>query len=195
MANINFLDVTLSQAEMDKIQDALKTVSETLPFLVNLTNKDRIRLPKMGDKSIAFVDKTLNIAENMPELVPSYIKVDEFQNDIKLFHQLSRILYQVEVLKDGLSCTKILAGSEAYTTALALYNTIRTAQKSDVPGVESVYEELAKRFPGRSRKNKQEEMDSTLDSNDHIKKSDQNTSLTTITSTKTDKKNEDLLAL
>ena len=49
----------------------------------------------------------------------------------------------------------MLAGSEAYTAALAYYQSAKTAAKRKIPGAEVIYRDLAERFPGAPRKQSQ----------------------------------------
>ena len=51
----NRISASLSQADRDAVMKAIATIREKLPFLVDLTTEERRSLPKMGDKSRAFV--------------------------------------------------------------------------------------------------------------------------------------------
>lgn len=55
----NRISASLSQADRDAVMKAIATIREKLPFLVDLTTEERRSLPKMGDKSRAFVSKAL----------------------------------------------------------------------------------------------------------------------------------------
>jgi hypothetical protein len=48
--------------------------------------------------------------------------------------------------------TEMVAGSEAYQSALVFYNSVKMAARQDISGDKAVYEELKKRFPGGKRK-------------------------------------------
>jgi hypothetical protein len=47
---------------------------------------------------------------------------------------------------DNLRDTQMLAGSDAYTAALAYYNSVKQAAKMNVPNAKTIQEELGKRF-------------------------------------------------
>lgn len=55
----NRISTSLSQADREAVIAAVSTIREKLPFLMDLTTEERRSLPKMGDKSRAFVSKTL----------------------------------------------------------------------------------------------------------------------------------------
>jgi hypothetical protein len=52
-------------------------------YLLALTPSERHELPKMGDKTLAFVEKALDYARQYPQLCPSYLKITEFETDMK----------------------------------------------------------------------------------------------------------------
>lgn len=54
----NRVDATLTAADQQAVMTAIETIREKLPFLIDLTTEERRGLPKMGDKSRAFVYKS-----------------------------------------------------------------------------------------------------------------------------------------
>jgi hypothetical protein len=62
---------------------------------------------------------------------------------------LMSLLQLAEPLCDNLRDTQMLAGSEAYTAALAYYNSVKQAAKMNVPNAKTIQEELGKRFKGQ----------------------------------------------
>lgn len=54
----------------------------------NLSKEDRIELPKMGDKTVAFVSKAQEYAQNNPDLVPSFLDMDALNSDVKMAKKL-----------------------------------------------------------------------------------------------------------
>jgi hypothetical protein len=46
-----------------------------------------------------------------------------------------------------------IAGSEALSSILSYYNNVKDAAKKGVPGAKAIYDDLAKRFPGRTPSN------------------------------------------
>ena len=60
---------------MSKILNAISEIHTQLPFLINLTPEERQRLPKMGDKTLGFVTKALELSKRYPKLVPKYLDI------------------------------------------------------------------------------------------------------------------------
>ncbi|MBU2494672.1 MAG: hypothetical protein KJ571_18780 [Bacteroidetes bacterium] len=117
--------------------------------MVALSADERKNLAKMSDKTIPFVEKTLNYAESDPEFAPAYLNVDELKIDMKAVGQLKAFFLPLEQLNANLDDTILLAGSEAYVAALAYYNSVKQAAKMNVLKAKTIYEDLSQRFPGR----------------------------------------------
>lgn len=67
------------------LADALQHLREArallAPYLVALQPEERAALPKMGDKSVAFVTKAAEYAQSLPKLMPQYLDVDGLVTD------------------------------------------------------------------------------------------------------------------
>ncbi|MBK7871340.1 MAG: hypothetical protein IPJ74_12035 [Saprospiraceae bacterium] len=63
--------------------------------------------------------------------------------------QLTTIERPLLSLIEGINDTKLLAGSEAYSTALLFYQSVKLAAEMNIPGVKTIYDDLRERFPGR----------------------------------------------
>ena len=55
----NRVSAVLSEADRKAVLDAVETIRQKLSFLIDLSPEQRRSLPKMGDKSRAFVAKAL----------------------------------------------------------------------------------------------------------------------------------------
>ena len=148
----NLIEVNIPEADMSEINKAITTLNEKLlPHLVNLSPGDRLELPKMGDKTVAFVTKSISHMEENPNLIPKYLEVAPVKVDLAAIEMLRKILSALKNLADMADDTMLLSGSEAYVAALAFYNYIKGAARANVPGAEMIYNDLKKRFPGGSR--------------------------------------------
>ena len=144
---------TLSDADRDKILADLKEVWDLMPFLINLTDDEKKSIPKMGDKSVSFVEKSLDYAEANPKLVPPYLDPGELQKDVDLVKQLDPVFNSLNQLFSALDSTCTAVGSEAYVESLSFYNSARDAAKRNVPGAKAIYDDLQARFPGHPKGN------------------------------------------
>ena len=149
----NQISIIISEEALANINKAIATINENLPDLINLTVDDRHQLPKMGDKTIAFVNKSFEYASQNPTIVPSFLDLTEFAKDTAVVTSLKRILMPLEQLNEKLSDTNLLAGSEAYMAALVFYTAVKGAAKAGQPGMKNIYDDLQSRFPGRGGNN------------------------------------------
>lgn len=148
----NRISASLSQADRDAVMAAIVTIKEKLPFLIDLTVEERKALPKMGDKSRAFVSKALEVATQNPEFLPRSFDIEEMRRDVQLFEGMYPIVMAMMQLQELLDDTYIALGSEAYAAALTVYTFAKASGQG--AGLESVVDELGQRFVRKSRKEK-----------------------------------------
>lgn len=72
---------SISPQDIQEIKAALQTIQKKLPFLVTLSNEERRRLLKMGDKSLAFVNNSVTAAQSNREILPASFDVEELVRD------------------------------------------------------------------------------------------------------------------
>jgi hypothetical protein len=122
------------------------------PYLLPLTPAERHDLPKMGDKTLSFVEKAQDYTHHYPQLCPSYLNVAEFDVDMTDATKLRTVHIAAKQLSDDIDDTVMIAGSEAYQAALVFYNAVKFAAAQDIPGAKEVYVDLKARFPRVKRK-------------------------------------------
>jgi hypothetical protein len=148
------LSTVLTQAQA-KIDEARALLA---PYIVALTPTERYDLPKMGEKTIAVVEKAYDFARQNPNLIPPYLDLDAFGIDFSDAHGLWTRSNTVQQLQEGINDTEMTAGSEADQAALVFYKSVKMAAAQDIPGAKAVYEELKTRFPqGGKRRSPQPE--------------------------------------
>ena len=148
----NKVSVTISEEASANIQQALTVILQNLPELINLTKEERGTIPKMGDRTVAFVSKSLEYAKLNPRVVPSFLDLSEFEKDVNATTDLRKVFLPLQQLYEKLNDTTLQVGSEAYTAALIFYNAVKGAAKAGEPGMKTVYDDMQARFPGRGKK-------------------------------------------
>lgn len=139
----------LSEADKQAVLAAIETIRQRLPFLIDLTPEQRRSLPKMGDKSRAFVSKALAIAQHNSNFLPRSFGVEEMARDVSLAKALQPILVSLTRLQEQLNDTYTEVGSEAYLAALVVYQYGR--HNSDGESLETLLDDMAQRFARKSR--------------------------------------------
>ncbi len=84
MGQPNLVSLNIPEAELTEIKDAINVlITKLLPHLKTLSPEERQELPKMGMKTMGFVQKGVEHCQQNPELVPAYLNVEELVNDYK----------------------------------------------------------------------------------------------------------------
>jgi hypothetical protein len=136
---------------LEVIIQSLRGLDTDLGFCVNLTPDEIKGLSKMGDKSIPFVEKGLELAERYPQYCPPYLDLTELRKDVTLAKRLRKLLNILEPLVEKVQDTYYAVGSEAFVATRSFYRSVQTAAKTNVPGSNSIADEMAKRYARKSK--------------------------------------------
>ncbi|MBI9064524.1 MAG: hypothetical protein JEZ14_21240 [Marinilabiliaceae bacterium] len=149
----NLISFQLTLEERNQVEQAIQTLVGVLESkLITLSPEDRRELPKMGDKTVAFVDKALEYGVAYPDYIPNFIDIPEAKKDFETVKTLRNIITPLERISNLANDTMTLAGSEAYTSALSVYKVLKNAARMGQPGAEEASRELSNRFPRGRRK-------------------------------------------
>jgi hypothetical protein len=146
----NGISANLSASDRLAVMDAIATIRQKLPFLVDLTAEERKTLPKLGDKSRAFVVKALEVGTQNPDFLPRSFDLDEMRRDIELFEALYPILLSLTQLQELVDDTAVAVGSEAYAAGLMVYNYAKASGKGT--GLDSMVNDLGRRFARKTKR-------------------------------------------
>jgi secreted Zn-dependent insulinase-like peptidase len=147
MGKENLVSLNITPADMQEIRSAITTLElKLLPYLLEISNQEKKELPKMKDKTVAFVTKATEHAEQNPQLVPPFISVEELRKDLEAVETLRKVLNPLEKICKSVDDTMLVAGSEAYKSALAFYNSVKAGQRLNASGAKEVYDDLKVQF-------------------------------------------------
>ncbi|GHU28333.1 hypothetical protein FACS1894164_20700 [Spirochaetia bacterium] len=147
-AHLRAIPADILAQVQSKINEALMLLK---PYTVQLTPVERREILKMGEKTLAFVEKAHDLAKQNPAFCPSYLDMNEFDIDFEDAHGLWTPQNMAQQLKEAIDDTEMVSGSESYHHALIFYNAVKAAAAQDVFGAKAVYEELRSRFPHKGR--------------------------------------------
>ena len=148
----NNVSIAINEEAMQKIAEGFSTIAANMPKLITLTPDQRHLIPKMGDKTLAFVNKALRYAKQNPMLVPEYLDINEFTKDVDVINKSFRITAPLQKLVEEIDDTMMLAGSEAYASSLAFYTSLKAAIEAGVTGLKHMHDDMSLHFPGRGVK-------------------------------------------
>lgn len=145
------ISFALSQANLDAVKTAIKTLENNLPFLISLSKQERKALTKVGPKSVDFVQEAYNASLNFATILPPVFDKVEYGKDTALFKSLGEIKLLINSLNEKIDSTYMAVGAESMNASLTVYELVRSASKS-TPGLKSVKDELSKRFKGQGKR-------------------------------------------
>jgi hypothetical protein len=136
--------------QQQAVLNSLHDIQTKLPFLIDLTVDDRRTLPKMGDRSRAFVDQGLVMATQNEGILPRNFDLEEYRRDVALVRQLEPIVLAARQLIKRIEDTYLAAGSDAYGQTLVVYQAAKLAGKdgSLAEHLDSLGKRFARKSPG-----------------------------------------------
>ncbi len=143
------ISASLEAPTLASIQTKITEIRALLPFLVSLTNAERIRLPKMADGTTPIVGKALSYAEYPPPHVPPKHGGGGGQQGLAQGQGRGGGVGTHGQQTQSVQDTQTAVGSEAYAAALTFYQTTKQAAKMGAPGANAIYQDLK----GRSESN------------------------------------------
>jgi len=146
----------LTKQDSDKIIQLIKRIDTILSFDVTLNSNDIMSINKLGRLSLDFTECALMYAKEHPSLLPSYIGVNEFNDNLELMKEVTRITGFVNILSEKLRAISVIAGSEAYRAARVFYANAKVAGKDNEDTMDVILKNLEQRFI-RKRKAKTQE--------------------------------------
>lgn len=140
------VNARLTPVSVNQVRNLLKQIQTQLPNLVQLSPKERQQLNKMNDKRFSFVEKTVGYAKDNPDLYPSYLPQNSLETDLDNFKDLRAFLWLMEPLCEAVRDSMMQCGHQAITGALRTYHNVKQAAQMNVPGVDTIYADLAREF-------------------------------------------------
>lgn len=155
MSQKNQIALVMPAAELANINNLVAQLKTAVaPYIHSLTPSEIGSLFKMGDKTVAFVDKIKDYTVSNPEFIPTdMMNVTDFNVDYDAVKALMPVLKSINQISTDLKDTLILCGNEALEPAMMYYGNVGFKAKNGVASAKPIYEDLKKRFPGRAKKN------------------------------------------
>jgi hypothetical protein len=159
MPHTNIVSFTLSEEELNEINSALDILERILlPKTISLTPEIRQELLKMGDKTVAFVEKAIEMGDHNPEFVPQFVDLEETKKDFNGVKTIRSVNRRIGAISQRLDDTAMQAGSEAYSACRGIYGQIQMiAKATQSVEAQKARDELSVRFIVRSAKSKEQE--------------------------------------
>ncbi|MBC7495105.1 MAG: hypothetical protein H7221_08875 [Flavobacterium sp.] len=156
MSQKNAIAVVIPAAQLTIITGLITQLKTALAPYIHALTPDEIKgIAKMGDKTVAFVDKIKDYTVTNPEFVPAnMINVADFNVDVNAVNVLAPVSKSVNQIAADLEDTLMLCGNEALIPALIYYGNVKFNASNGVASAKTIYEDLQQRFPGRGKSKK-----------------------------------------
>jgi hypothetical protein len=133
------------------VKDKLDDVRQMFPFAVGLSARDRLTNRALGSRSTQFVQQSIENMKQNPSLVPAFVDVEEAETFYSMYNSLLGIRDSVEQLHRLVGDAMHMAGTMANKQSLDFYNSVKRGSKANVPGAQSVLENLKPRVKNMGR--------------------------------------------
>lgn len=144
----NQISVDIPEDVVAQISTKFQEIKDLLaPYMGTLTIEERKSLPKMSDKSVAFVNKVIEYTVSNPKFIPTMMDAEECKKDYKANQTLLPLHAASQQVGEIMKDTLMLCGHEAYVQALYYYGSVKLAARAGDAEAKTIAEDLKKRFP------------------------------------------------
>lgn len=128
--------LTPIMTQANALQTALATNS------INLTPTEVQGLYKMNENRQSLGLRAIQIANDNPTLVPSYLNLEEAKKDMDRYTNFFAVQAKLEAILAGVKDGRTASGSEVMLFVKGFYSALAAASEQNVPGAKALYDEL-----------------------------------------------------
>lgn len=148
------LNIGLSPAKRQALINQIAALQASMPYLVNLTPKEKVNYLKMGKKAPTFIKTALELAKQNPNMLPAYFDMPGFTADVQDHQFLSDALVQINSLQQAVANTVIALEQESIRAALDFYKHCQAAATQNIPRASATLAELQPMMAKTGKKKK-----------------------------------------
>lgn len=138
--------VPIDEVSLNDAINSVNFIEGTLPQLINLSHKEKLKHSGMKNKREPFVSKTIQIANQNPAVVPAFVSLPYLEEKYTNFQRLKSLEIVLRSMLEKVSDTAHNEGHFAYKEALKIFDSIEIAKDSNLPGIDSIHESLQQFF-------------------------------------------------
>lgn len=136
------LKAQLSPDERNKLQSLITEIQNLLPFLINLTPKEKQQRGTYLKKPLHFLHTAYEMAQRETQLIPPALSLTDWQQDYDLLQQLQPICNQIKQLQEALDDTCMALYTEQAKQAILFKKILQQLQSDQVPGIDAMLAQL-----------------------------------------------------
>ncbi len=144
----NRISVEITDQMVTDILGHITAIRGILSFGVNLTDKERQALQKLGDATIGFANKAAGYRTSNPEFNSVLFPTSETGKDRGGRLQVEKFLPDLQSITRLAEDTHMILGSEELRACTAYMNNAGEAAARGLTAAEPIYKDLAESYPG-----------------------------------------------
>lgn len=141
------INISLTDEEFENATDAVKSVSDAMPYLIALNPSERRHIVRVGLASEGFMQGALELARQNPHLVPSVVDMAALERDLALRDKLAPLEAALTLLATKVNHTRRLANADLYEGCLDIYHELQRHGQDQ--GLDDLLAPLRERFKAR----------------------------------------------
>ncbi|MFB6257500.1 MAG: hypothetical protein ABEH38_02315 [Flavobacteriales bacterium] len=134
-----------SDDRIESLRSELKSLESRIDFLLRLSMDERCALPKLDEDRELFTRRALEVGKEHPELLPGHIQVELLEQGLEFRKKVLELFEMSNEITERLDDTAVASGSEAYVTALSIYQALTVRVERD-PSLEGELQHLRRLF-------------------------------------------------
>ncbi len=148
--NHHHIDIVLAASQLTGMASAVQTLDTSCTFLEGSTPKDRIRLKRVGPKTLGFALQALDLGKQNGGLLPRDFDLPAAERDLAAREQLQPIVERLRRIVQLFDETLHLIDADLFTQSCLIYRCL--SEHGEGAGLEPALEELSQRFTRKRRK-------------------------------------------
>ncbi|HUZ06123.1 MAG TPA: hypothetical protein VMV89_01405 [Candidatus Paceibacterota bacterium] len=148
MATDTPVSVVITPDQKAAILGQIADLKAALTFAIGLTDDQRRKMLKLGDKTVGFEQKCASYMASRPDLIPGFVDMNQLAQDRAGWSDVADIMHALFDVYQPLDDTEMVLSHQIYLPDLSFYQNVQLAAKRNVPGAQAIYDDLKTRFPG-----------------------------------------------
>lgn len=148
MINDDLIQVVFTAEEKENAKQALTTLLGIItPKAPVLSNDDRRAYGSVAELNKLKINKSRTYMKQFPELVPSFVDLNEFERDFQTRVEAEELIMLAEDALRRLTDMKIMLDYDNYQDVLAFYRSVRYSASEKIGNAVTVYNDMKQFFP------------------------------------------------
>ena len=139
--------VVITPDQKAAILAKIADLNSTMSFLIGLTDDQRRKMLKMGDKTIGFEQKCASYMASRPDLIPGFVDTAKLGQDRAAWADVADIMHALLDLYQRVDDTDMVLAHQIYLPDLSFYQNVQLAVNRNVPGAQAIYDDLKPASP------------------------------------------------